>query len=196
MRFRRSSTLIRWKTDTLTHENGGFRKRLPRWRLSKTDAFRISVDGRKRRKRRFSKTRCHELDNQSPTENENVSFSHSQCGRSKTIRNVRQCGRGYLYSFSLDQKRRHTKTDQCGRSLKCTQIHKTNKSFMFMYIILSQPDQASFQVIHVLNFNFISFQYSILSCQFHIVSVTLPVSTNHIYFMFHLILILIYFNIY
>ena len=53
MRFRRSSTLIRWKTDTLTHKNGGFRKCLPRWRLSKTDAFRISVDGRKRR---FSKT--------------------------------------------------------------------------------------------------------------------------------------------
>ena len=43
MRFRR------WKTDTLTHENGGFRKRLPRWRLSKTDACRISVDGRKRK---------------------------------------------------------------------------------------------------------------------------------------------------
>ena len=57
MCFRRSSTLIRWKTDTLTHaENGGFRKRLPRWRLSKTDAFFISVDERKRRKRRFSKT--------------------------------------------------------------------------------------------------------------------------------------------
>ena len=52
----------RWKTDTLMHENGAFRKCLPRWRLSKTDAFRISVDGRKRR---FS-----------PTENENVSFSH------------------------------------------------------------------------------------------------------------------------
>ena len=56
MRFRRSSTLIRWQTDTLTHENGGFRNRLPRWRLSTTDAFRISVDGRKRRKRRFSNT--------------------------------------------------------------------------------------------------------------------------------------------
>ena len=48
MRFRRSSTLIRWEKDTLSHENGGFRKRLPSWRLSKTDAFRISVDGRKR----------------------------------------------------------------------------------------------------------------------------------------------------
>ena len=56
MRFRRSLTLIQWKTDTLTHDNGGIRKRLSRWRLSKTDAFRISVDGRKRRKRMFSKT--------------------------------------------------------------------------------------------------------------------------------------------
>ena len=88
MRFRRSLTLIRWKTDTLSHENGGFRKRLPRWKLSKTDAFRISVDGRKRRKRRFSKT---------------------------LISSTR---RGYLYPFPLDQKRRHTKTDLCGRSLK------------------------------------------------------------------------------
>ena len=50
MRFRRSSTLIRWETDTLTK----FRKRLLRWRLSKTDAFPISVDGRKDRKRMFS----------------------------------------------------------------------------------------------------------------------------------------------
>ena len=47
--FADQSTLIRWTTDTLTHENGGFRKRL--------------------------------------------------------------CGRGYLYPFSLYQKRRHTKTD-------------------------------------------------------------------------------------
>ena len=54
--FRRWSTLIRWKTCTLIYENEGFRKRLPWWRLSKTDAFRIIVDVRKRRKRRFSKT--------------------------------------------------------------------------------------------------------------------------------------------
>ena len=27
--FKNPSTLIRWKTDTLTHENGGFRKRMP-----------------------------------------------------------------------------------------------------------------------------------------------------------------------
>ena len=42
MCFRRSSTPIRWKTDTLTHENGGFRKR------TKVCVFkrkRISVDG-------------------------------------------------------------------------------------------------------------------------------------------------------
>ena len=96
MRFRRSSTLIRWKTDTLTHENGGFRKRLPRWRLSKTDAFRISVDERKRRKRMFSKT---------------LTLSTR---------------RGYLYPFPLDQKRRHTKTHLCGRSLK-PGLHERHK---------------------------------------------------------------------
>ena len=63
------STLIRFRLKTYTfvcvfadgkripyHENGGFRKRLPMWRLLKTDAFRINVDGRKRRKQRFSKT--------------------------------------------------------------------------------------------------------------------------------------------
>ena len=56
-------------------------------------------------------------------------FSHGErkrivfsCGRSKTIRK-RQCGRGYLYPFSLDQKRRHTKTDQCGRSLSIATGH-------------------------------------------------------------------------
>ena len=75
IRFRRSSTLMRWKTDTLSHENGGFRKRLQRGRRSKTDAVRVSVEGRKRR---FSKTLT------SPTENENVSFSHSQW----TVENV------------------------------------------------------------------------------------------------------------
>ena len=43
-------------------------------------------------------------------------FSHNQCGWSTTIRK-RQCGRGYLYPFPLNKKWRHTKTDQCGRSL-------------------------------------------------------------------------------
>ena len=61
------------------------------------------------RKRRLSKT-------PSKAESfENGCLSY-QCGRSKTIRK-RQCGRGYLYPFSFDQKRRHTKTDQCRRSL-------------------------------------------------------------------------------
>ena len=59
---------MRWKTDTLTHENGGFRKRLPR-RMPFVLVWTGENEG-------FRKRWRHELDNQSPTENENVSFSH------------------------------------------------------------------------------------------------------------------------
>ena len=46
IRFYRSSTLKRSKTEMFIYENGGFRKRFPEWRLLKTQVYRISVDGK------------------------------------------------------------------------------------------------------------------------------------------------------
>ena len=94
IRFRRSSTLMRWKTDTLTHV--GFRKRLPRWRLS--PVWKGENEGFRKRWRLPRRTKMYRF--------------LIASGRSKTIRK-RQCGRGMHQSIPRAWNYSHRKSSIC-----------------------------------------------------------------------------------